>query len=158
MAAWAEADNLLAEQRGAFEALHRFIRPKNDRHAEWLSSQTGASFVYLIDDALTEKGALFGMVRSMIYPGEPQFESPLYGETRSYREHWRGVDPTSKELSEPDRILARYFKRNEVLNDVEHARLRAAALVELWSAIDRLSALAGELRAAVALFKADLAL
>jgi len=144
----------MVQQRSRYQALLTFVQHRNVMsRLSPLTTKTGSSVFELIEDALSIKGRLITLVQHAVYPGDPVLEAPP-NRTRALREEFRSVDPNDEELSEADRIIARYFERSGQRIDKENETDKRTALNELRVATNTLAALAGEFRTTAALYKA----
>jgi hypothetical protein len=118
----------------------------------------------LIEDALSEKNQMFGLVHEIVFPGVPMMEAPTVPNAFS-RERMRetvamraSASLEDQNLSEADKILARRARWSKKGLELEfkeeeekEKKIEEAARKTIFEATAKLSGLAGEFRIEVAL-------
>ena len=165
---------LLFEQRSQYQALLTFLQHREAMGTlSPLNTNAGASLFALIEQAISLKGRLIGLVEEVVYPGDMHVvEGMAFPQKRVVREretpeerHARGIhailrkavrldsDPRNEETMDLEDGMGdgawdeRFLTKHEV-------QLRRNALAELRACTEALAASAGEFRMMVALYKA----
>jgi hypothetical protein len=150
-----DIDQAWLAQRNSYQALATFVRHgRSLGRMSPLRTETGADIIQLVEDALSIKGELVGLVHRVVHPGVILMEAALPPNPREQREQFRNVSPDDPSLSEADRIVAKYFQRNGSRIDGENEEMRRNDLNALLVRVETLMALAGEFRATAALYNA----
>ena len=160
----ADVYEYVISQRGHFQALVRFSEAMSqNKHLCSRRSKISQTILETIEASLYIKGNLYTLIHNVVYPDQPMLEStikvivpPFTSQEMTEIKNRNSNDPT---LSEDERIKLKFLKKDvahwEAMVDRKDT-LRKGALLEFRKHVSDLTALAGDFRTKVALFRAGI--